>query len=167
MMYVKIYIYIFIEWERGYYFYYYWLQQSSVTNKQRWRERERERGVTQWQSGWLKWGQVSTSTTPNPSSSKQGHVSIRLIYATTFFLKYFRFYFLFFLGRVCVWSRPRQDGPTWLDLKWGPKKGLGSTGNIPFLWKKQWFKAKADGNPPPIRKKNITRQQRQRNFKKS
>lgn len=40
----------------------------SVPNKQRWwRDGERER-VTVWQSGWLGWDQVSTSTTPTSQS---------------------------------------------------------------------------------------------------
>lgn len=40
----------------------------------------------------------------------------------------------------CVWSRPRQGGPTWLDLEWGPKGGVFEAlalYYIPFLREKQ------------------------------
>lgn len=73
----------------------------------------------------------------NPS--KQGHPSILLIYATN------QYFFIKKKGRKkiqwgCVWSRPRQGGPTWLDLEWGPKGGVFEAlalYYIPFLREKQ------------------------------
>lgn len=59
----------------------------------------------------------------------------------------------------CVYgASPDRKGPRDWTGDGAQKGGLGEAPKhsviyIPFLWEKQWLKAK-DGNPPPIRKKN-------------
>lgn len=79
----------------------------SVPLKQRWER------FWVCQSGWLVWDQVSTSTTPTPQSK-----------ATSAF--YWFTQQTNFCKRKIEWGvcmEPAQTaGPTWLDLKWGPKE---------------------------------------------
>ena len=125
-----------------------------------------------WQTKWLAglacvvWGQVSTSTTPTLKAMPRQH-SIDLrnnIYIIVFLIIFFLLYREMRL--MCMESAQTGRAHT-IGPEMGPKRGLGgSTGiYIPFLWEKQWLKAK-DVNPPPIRKKNNQKKQRKQKGKK-
>lgn len=121
---------------------------ASVPNKQRLRE-----SLTVWQSGWLVWGQVSTSTTPTPLKAMPHQHSIDLRNN-----KFLCFLTPSFPLRCVYGASPDRKGPRDWTGDGAQKGGLGEAPKhsviyIPFLWEKQWLKAK-DGNPPPIRKKN-------------
>ena len=137
------------------------------------RERDRERViqcVTNKVAGWLSLCCVGSSLHFN-DTYPQSNATTAFYWFTQQHIYYCIFNYFFpplerEMRLMCMESAQTGRAHT-IGPEMGPKRGLGgSTGiYIPFLWEKQWLKAK-DVNPPPIRKKNNQKKQRKQKGKK-